>query len=418
MGNATFIDCHCHLFNIVDVPLYATIAGKIRMGTMERFAAALVAGGSILTGIAESKLREYESFIRFFERSIEDNIDWLTCEIRDAVPDGVETVLITPLVMDFDKIHAMSPSGREPTVRDQFDRLKEAIADSVARDGGTPEIKICPFMGLDMRKLSEPDCLPDLEEFWNENGVSTGDRSEGVSGLVSGKALGIKLYPPIGFNPYPQGSDMVGYSSFYRWCCDNDIPLTVHCQPGSYSTGRDRRKVRSLTHSRNWKRVLERLGSFSGLRINFAHFGGEDELEDMLDPWRLDGIQEGTWTHILIQLLKRHPNTYADVSAYDYSERRNRDNLLEVLERDEHGDFGSGEYKLEDKLLWGSDVPMIVSDKAYREDHDAQGEPGYKHYFNSFKKTLASGELDTDTQTRIIAKLTSGNPEAFLLGVA
>ena len=36
MSGQFFIDCHCHLFNLVDVPLYETIAGEVRVTTLRK----------------------------------------------------------------------------------------------------------------------------------------------------------------------------------------------------------------------------------------------------------------------------------------------------------------------------------------------------------------------------------------------
>ena len=68
MSENIFIDSHCHLFNIVDIPLYETIAGKVAMGTLGRLVAAFGAGGAIASGLVGRKFNEYEQVIRFFER--------------------------------------------------------------------------------------------------------------------------------------------------------------------------------------------------------------------------------------------------------------------------------------------------------------------------------------------------------------
>ncbi|MBL7031697.1 MAG: hypothetical protein ISR97_00755, partial [Nitrospira sp.] len=69
MSQKLFVDCHCHLFNIVDIPLYATLEGKIEMGTLKRLVYSFAAAAAILTGKAEDELKEREEFLRFFERS-------------------------------------------------------------------------------------------------------------------------------------------------------------------------------------------------------------------------------------------------------------------------------------------------------------------------------------------------------------
>ena len=37
----SFIDCHCHAFNLVDVPMYLTLEDKVKMGTFKRLALSL-----------------------------------------------------------------------------------------------------------------------------------------------------------------------------------------------------------------------------------------------------------------------------------------------------------------------------------------------------------------------------------------
>ena len=36
----SFIDCHCHAFNFVDVPMYLTLTDKVNVGTVGRIKAA------------------------------------------------------------------------------------------------------------------------------------------------------------------------------------------------------------------------------------------------------------------------------------------------------------------------------------------------------------------------------------------
>ena len=114
----------------------------------------------------------------------------------------------------------------------------------------------------------------------------------------------------------------------------------------------------------------------------------------MFEPFRID---KDSWTYIIIKLLKNYPNTYADISAYEYSKKEHRNNLIKIFEKDANGDFGDG-YKLVDKLLWGSDVPMVISTKSYREGHKDKGESQYKHYFKGFLKTINSSKKFTATE--------------------
>jgi predicted TIM-barrel fold metal-dependent hydrolase len=424
MDENSFIDCHCHLFNIVDIPLYDTISGQLKMSTLEKFGislAALGAGAAVFSGFVNKKLEQTKNLIRFFEQDIIESVKWLADDIRKAAP-VVDSILVTPLIMDFDKVQTKADLGKEPDVVDQLERLQDAINEfhQDFDSAEAPLIKFCPFMGLDMRKLHKnySSTMDKLMEIWDTHGIRNSDRQNGIGGLASGKLLGIKLYPPIKFNPYAKsGNRKTAYKVFYKWCSENQIPITVHCQPGSYSTGRDSQKIRNLTHSRNWVKVIKDY-KLKNLRINFAHFGGESEMEEMLDSWRFSGVEKDTWTYLLIKLLKGYENTYADISAFDYSVKRNRQNLINILEKDEAGEFedlGMGPNKLKDKLMWGSDVPMIIADDTFRKDFSPKKDLGYRYYFGHFKQTINSAKkLEEADKTELIEKITSTNPKKFL----
>ena len=414
----SFIDCHCHAFNFVDIPMYLTLADKIKMGTIGRLKAA--AGSLILLPVAladknflKRQLEGHKEFVLFFERSLIRNIELILTEIREHIkasadiPNNTE-ILITPLVMDFDVLLSQempAQVGKEPSVREQYGRLKKAIASAEIKN--IPNSKICPFVGFDLRKLvdASKDKLVGFMSFWAAN--STLGKTS-IADLKSGKLLGIKLYPPIGFNPYPKNPP-ARYNEFYEWCCQKDIPLTVHCQKGSYSAGKEKGKLDEYTTPLNWERLL-RKPEFQKLRINFAHFGGETGADDMFEPFRID---RDSWTYILIQLLKKYPNTYADISAYDYDKKEHRNNLAKIFEKDESGKFGDG-HKLADKLLWGSDVPMVISGKSYREGFKGRGTSEYKHYFSGFLKSINSAKLDDQQKKKIVNNMTNINPKKFL----
>ncbi|MEN8136074.1 MAG: amidohydrolase family protein [Thermodesulfobacteriota bacterium] len=416
----SFIDCHCHAFNFVDIPMYLTLSDKISMSTAGRLK---VASGALLylpklitsKNALKSQLENYKEFVLFFERSVKRNCEEILLEIRENIKtnladlDDNSEILITPLVMDFDKLleqEMPAQVGKEPSVREQYKRLEEAIASPEV--ASIPNTKVCPFVGFDLRKLrdADKDRLEGFKNFWSANNT-LGKTS--ISDLESGKLLGIKLYPPIGFNPCPPNIHE-NYKKFYKWCCQNDIPLTTHCQKGSYSAGEEKKNLDRHTTPENWKRLLNK-PEFKNLRINFAHLGGETGLDDMFEPFRTD---KDSWTYILIQLLKNYPNTYADIAAYNYAKKEHRNNLAKIFEKDAAGKFGKGQYNLTDKLLWGSDVPMVISDKTYREGFKSKGKAGYSHYFKGFIESLEASSLEAEQVKDIIKKMTNDNPKKFL----
>jgi len=404
MSTDLFVDNHCHLFNIVDIPLYATLEGKLEMSTLKKFAYGLgLTIGAIpvlLSGGMESKLKHTEEFLRFFEREISSNIKWLSEQIHNTVPED-KNVLLTPLVMDFDLVDKNASAGLdEPTAERQLNRLIRAIKETKDKTYG---IKLCPFMGFDLRKLHKTGGLKAFQKIWNK--YSSNNEIHNYDDLKSGDVIGIKLYPPLGFNPYSRKREnRVKYIEFYKWCCDNDIPITAHCQMSSFSPTKSS-SVKRNTNPANWWHLLKDNKQIQNLRINFAHFGGEDGVEDLLD-WALDGIDESSWTYDLIKLLKKYPNTYADISAYDFADEDACENINEILTYDEEGKFDKhGDYKLKDKLLWGSDVPMVISDESYRKDGDKDAEAAYKYFFNKFKNTISFHEDMTCKNSKQFLKL-------------
>ena len=106
--------------------------------------------------------------------------------------------------------------------------------------------------------------------------------------------------------------------------------------------------------------------------------------------------------------------SYADISAYDYSKKEHRNNLVKIFEKDEENKFGDG-HRLVDKLLWGSDVPMVISGKSYRKGSKNRGESKYKYYFGGFLKAInSSSRLSISQKNMIIKNMTEVNPKKFL----
>lgn len=417
-----FIDTHCHVFNIVDIPLYASICGKLKMGTIKRFILAFGAtlGGSINIAkkdAIEEKVNNFKEFILFFERSVDSNIEFILEEIKENILSidrnidiNTYNILITPLVMDFDKVLEIEMPNevlKEPKVERQYERIKEAL--KVLKLETHHYHKVCPFVGFDLRKLLDENKFNNFKDFFMLNY----EGSQNFNNLKSGQLLGIKLYPSLGFNPYPhKDNEQTKYIEFFKWCCENDIPITSHTQKSSYYIGLDKDSVDDFSTPANWEKMLAKNPSLSNLRINFAHFGGEDGVDDMFDDFigiNLH-IDKDSWTYKIIKMLKDYPNTYADISAYNYSEEKYRKILAQVFEYDNNNRFGDSGYKLIDKLLWGSDIPMVVSDKSYRKGFKNDKEAKYKHYYGGF--LLAINNLAN--KNTIIENLTDKNPKKFL----
>ena len=179
--------------------------------------------------------------------------------------------------------------------------------------------------------------MAELEELKRQQGSSVfpflavDPRRPGILELVRQKVgpgkpfSGVKLYPSLGYLPtHP------GLFPIYEYCMKNDAPITVHASRGviktwckTITTPLQNGKPATVTFNDtdftpfdcfgapdNWKPVLKR---YKGrLRVNFAHFGGPEELAKYGDA----ETRETSWTKRIIDLMKEFPkNVYTDMSC-------------------------------------------------------------------------------------------------------
>jgi hypothetical protein len=424
-----FIDSHCHLFTIADVPLMETIRHAKKELQHPLFML-------LMPMLPFMSLEKYKPFINFFESEPEQNVKRLCRELKAALktqqiePDNI---IITPLIMDFDM------NGKVTKLDGQITRLVEAVKKQTA-------VKILPFLGIDPRKFVYDTNKPvfdkdtiraKIDAFLSRYNMKSRDERTNPQNLKSGDIIGVKLYPPLGFKVYQTDeADRAAFNIVYEEFLLRDIPVTVHCQEDSFALTENHTETMLFTRADNWVKVFSvKPPDLSRLRINFGHFGGEKGVASTIkwkeeigyDPTSCmeDGpnyivdqrVNKGGWTYKLISLLKKHPNTYADISAYDFKNAQDAARLMWVLAFDRAGKFNDlGQHNLEDKLLWGSDYPMILDQKKY---------PNYSYYFSSFVKVI-NGDIEglenhTSPDSRqlpptneLLKKLVWYNPKKFL----
>ncbi|MBI5184781.1 MAG: amidohydrolase family protein [Nitrospinae bacterium] len=383
-----FIDTHCHLFNIDHIPLYAFL---------DRINLNLGKWGALFLNLNKA-LDENKKFMEFFESEPEKNIENLVSEINQIAGVGDlqdRCKILTPLAMDFE----LADNCRHETLSNQVSRLLGSIKNS---KGILDQynFKVLPFLGLDLRRfdgIDENGIENHLKRLISDyaGSIKDADGRHDPANLESGDIIGIKLYPPIGFNPYPENeATRRKYLAVYRTIIQLDLPVTVHCQKVSYNLV-DKKKKEQFTTPINWERVLKEQ-DLKDLRINLAHFGGEEGIkatlwddeslwgDDFFGGINFDRVNQNNWTFAIIKLLKSYKNTYSDISAFDYKDREAVFALGWLLSLDHAGEFNSlGSFKLKDKLLWGSDRPMILPQFS-----------SYKEYFDGFLKAIDISQMN------------------------
>jgi len=297
--------------------------------------------------------------------------------------------IFTPLVMDFGKCveyrQAKYRTREYKSVALQARDLRENIEEIQDRLE-QENCVILPFLGLDLRRFekcaNEAEVVAKFDEFvaGSIGAIAKLDIATLSPQEHNGSFIGIKIYPSLGCDLWPGDGSAAAKRkrenivSLMRLLAARQIPITAHCQQGSFECGPPMAKGKDLREYANpakWLKILARPG-VENLRLNLAHFGGDDGIADMLkwDEYESDGDERlemmglakkrKTWTRDIIQAVKKYPNVYSDFSALEYYNKRSLTSLLWILDYDEKGAF-PGEYKLRDKLMWGSDLPMIMA---------------------------------------------------------
>jgi predicted TIM-barrel fold metal-dependent hydrolase len=182
---------------------------------------------------------------------------------------------------------------------------------------------------------------------------------------------GIKLYPPLGFDPWPEedGGEMDKVVALYDLCAAKQIPITAHCSDGGFCTTS---KHEEYTSPKKWRHVLE---AFPSLKLNLAHFGKQKNAP-LLDTWR----------EIVIELILEHDNVYTDISCLAFNETF-YDQLNNILSQDD---------KLSSRIMFGTDYMMNLL-----------WEESYNSYLLRFIQT---NEIDPE----IKIKMCNVNPGRFI----
>ncbi len=399
-----FIDIHCHLFTAADIPLYQ-LAKRLHRKAQHPLRLFMAPAA-----IALLSVKKFREFIQFFESEPKQNVLRVTGQLKDSLEQlGVEAerVIMTPLIMDFDA------GGKVDKLLPQVERL---VAASKYAEGVT----ILPFVGIDPRRLLTTGPMASAGSDGDQRAVSPATvrkrwkefldvnlvKGIGARGgwgqlgkkIRSGHLVGVKLYPPLGFDVLPQQDLRLRdcHLEIYRELAHRKLPVTVHCQENSFELASSHQVAMDFTKPGNWRQVLEFSSQLSQLRLNFGHFGGDigtkmvvpmrnrGEMEDFEDWVAPKKPRAKGWTYEIVAMLKQYPNTYADISAFAFQDKVAAAALMWLLAFDENGFFdqdGASNYKLQDKLMWGSDYPMILPNF-----------PNYHSYLRAFRQTIRQNQ--------------------------
>jgi hypothetical protein len=290
-------------------------------------------------------------------------------------------IVLTPLMMDFgykgikdnqDIFYNKPP--QKPIVEqviDVFNGIKKYRKDSPDKI-----FEIYPFLGIntknyDMGRIQKmldkyfSGYRGSREDFKRHAGAFDGD----IEHLGSNYFAGIKLYPPLGFDPWPhRPGEREKVKYLYDYCCQKRLPVTVHGSEGGFTvvSGRQARRYASIS---KWETVLR---EYPMLKVNLAHFPiGEKTLLFLPKTKRLYDI---------FSLVRQYDNVYVDFSNRAIKEEY-YSNLKKFIEKESE----KHRFDLRRKILFGSDFMInLMSIKSYN------------HYLELFSGSgsFSAGEKD------------------------
>lgn len=412
MSKAAFYDAHCHALTLSHPSFLAFTQTLRRRGLEEAYAqfsspnyliaALFFKGGDRVRNMLSVMERDAGSIFELMEDDLEGKFSGPGAEPplvgRGELRLGnlrFDRLVLCPLIMDFEGFAYVPSEGTyydRPSVkpvRAQIRDVLEGIRDYRRR---RPEgfLEVRPFVGVEPRHYGIEELGSFLDEAFSgyERGGAASSRAFAAMRDFDEESpppcrfAGVKVYPPLGFDPWPdEGAEREKAELLWSFCEERRIPVVTHCDDQGF-------RVVSLedawrhTSPERWERVLE---AHPGLRLDFAHFGVQYSHP-------LGKSSSTEWTDRIALLMSLYPNVYADIS-FDGSEAEYYRWLEAYM-----GRLGRRRAELlAQRLMFGSDFMVNLTKVA-----------SYAEYYRIFARAELSEEL----------KLALGheNPERFLFG--
>ena len=281
-----------------------------------------------------------------------------------AAPGGTyERLVLTPLIMDFE-VPEIIPGVyyRQSVNHSVYDNAADTVESIRVFKKQRPASKIIirPYMGLNTRHRSPDEisalldtCFSpkrgwspfaeDAERSWKKLARIKPVRK--FKDIPKNTFAGIKVYPPLGFDPWPVDPvERAKVEILYRFCEKHGVPITTHCDDQGFRLIPQEDSMRQTSPAR-WEKALEH---FPGLYLNLAHFGKQYYKGRLFK-------QSIIWQEKIVELLIRYPHVYSDISFTGAMP----DIWIGIKKLLENMKPGEAEI-VSSKLLFGTDWPMSL----------------------------------------------------------
>lgn len=426
MKKSAFYDVHCHLMNLSH-PAFVSIIESMRHRPREVIYSQIVSFDYLAASVLKRGGETVRNLLAVMDNDCADILFLLeddlagqfeapkgTPPFREAAPlrDGAlhvagqefASLVLTPLVMDF-----MAPSSysfntyyrRTPQkpIEAQINDVMFAIHGyRERRPGGI--LRVYPFLGVNTKNYTLEGLAAYLEKWFAGYTRDEGElerrffaTSGGASPDVAPDAFtrapqdyglfaGIKLYPPLGFDPWPDDpAERKKVEFLYAFAESKGIPITTHCDDQGY-------RIVSLEEALMYTapaRYGPALKKYPNLVLNFAHMGKRHIRA-------IGGKEQADWREDILDFVMEYPHVYTDFS-FTAGEPSFYGELSALL-----GRLGPREAeKVSRRIMYGSDFMVnLFKVRSYRD------------YLENFSQSA----LDTDLKMLFCNE----NPHRFLFG--
>jgi len=229
---------------------------------------------------------------------LEGFFNWLGEQLQDWDDDAHDVTIWD--VVDFVR------TGLQPSVRQVTQSLMEqlepdsgvvALMMDITKDGSEEELFERQTANTSKMVLAYPGRI---FPFFAVNPIREDHLGLMTTALEKRGFVGVKLYPSLGY-----AVDSQQMRKVYDYCVLNHVPITVHSTNKGFrfdGTSGDN------ADPEHWETILGK-DEYHNLKVCFAHFGGDQAFVR-------EEIPGGTWTAKVVDLMKRFPNVYADISYH------------------------------------------------------------------------------------------------------
>ncbi len=310
-----------------------------------------------------------------------------------------QKIVLTPLLMDFGckdirnpDIHYEKPNKPiAEQVTDVFSGIKKYKDMSVDN-----VFEIYPFLGLNTKNYTLDEIKELLDKYFadyrgkrDDLYANMGKFDGNINNMKSNFFAGIKVYPPLGFDPWPDPAEydfMEQYEEevkkvkyLYGYCSGRKIPITTHCSDGGFRVDEN---ALDYTAPSRWEKVLR---EYPEIKLNFAHFG-KQRGSWYKKLWRFFSAEE-LWVKTILRLVASYNNVYVDFS-YSGVDDEYYSSLRELINNQPH--------ILRGRILFGTDFMINL-----------MAIESYNKYLDIFSKNSALSDPEKHGFSCI-------NPEQFL----